>query len=177
MALWRESRLLASMQAVSVTLLEGVWIIDFVAGVMTGSSPFGLAAYMFDPGIPLFLRALSLFHLVLPPLLLWLLSLLGYDSRAWIVQTLFSWVLLPLCYCCTDPAANINWVFGPGDKPQTWMPAWLYLFAVMLIFPFGIYLPTHWVLRRLSAQIFTPATRGEPDSRAEPGGTLRHSGQ
>jgi hypothetical protein len=149
-ALWRESRLLASMQAISVTLLESIWILDFFIGLMTNASPVGLAAYMFDPTLSLFLRALSLFHLVLPPLLLWLVFRLGYDTRAWLVQTLAAWVVLPVCYFLTAPAANINWVFGPGGQPQTWLSPSLYFFLVMLVFPFGIYFPTHVLLRWLS---------------------------
>ena len=46
------------------------------------------------------------------------------------------------------PAANINWVFGPGEKPQTWMPPPLYFLLVMTFFPFGIYPPTHLLLLR-----------------------------
>jgi hypothetical protein len=146
--LWRENELLASTQAVSVVLLESLWVVDFLLGVVGGKSPLGLAAYMFDPGLSLFVRALSLFHLVLPLLLLWLVYRLGYDPRAWGAQTTVAWVVLPLCYFLTDPAANINWVCGPGARPQTWLPAPLYFLAVMLVFPFGIYLPTHWLLRR-----------------------------
>jgi hypothetical protein len=146
-ALWRESRLLVSMQAVSITLLESVWILDFFIGLMTNASPFGLAAYMFDPTLSLFLRTLSLFHLVLPPLLFWLVFRLGYDPRAWRAQTLLAWIVLPVCYFFTAPAANINWVFGPGGQPQTWLSPSLYFFLVMLVFPFGIYFPTHLLLR------------------------------
>jgi hypothetical protein len=149
LALWLESPLLASMQAVSVALLEGIWIMDFLLGLRTGASPLGLAAYMFDSGLSRFLRALSLFHLVLSPLLLWLVSRLGYDPRAWAAQTITAWVILPLCYLLTDPAANINWVFGPGEEPQTWLPAPLYFLLVLLVFPFGVYLPTHCVFLRL----------------------------
>jgi hypothetical protein len=151
-ALWRESRLLVSMQAVSVLLLESVWMLDFLSGLLTGSSPFGLAAYMFDSTLSRFLRALSLFHLVLPPLLLWLVYRLGYDTRAWLAQTLVAWVVLPVCYFFTTPTANINWVFGPGQQPQTWMSPSLYFLLVMLVFPLGVYLPTHALLRWWSAR-------------------------
>jgi hypothetical protein len=120
-----------------------VWILDFLLGLVSGESSLGLAAYMFDPRLSLFLRTLSLFHLVLPPLLLWLVFRLGYDHRAWAVQTLVAWIVLPLCYFFTAPSANINWVFGPGEKPQTWMPPSLYFLLVMAFFPLGIYLPTH----------------------------------
>src|SRR6266508_3361385 len=51
----------------------------------------GLADYMFDRKIPRPVRALSLFHLWLPPLLLWTVGRLGYDRRAFRAQTLSTW--------------------------------------------------------------------------------------
>jgi hypothetical protein len=118
-ALWLESPLLASMQAVAVVLLELLWIIDFVGRLVTGVHVIGIATYMFAPDTSRLLRGLSLFHLVLPFLLLWLVARLEYDPRAWLVQTLLAWVVLPVCYWYTDPADNIYWVFGPGQRPQT----------------------------------------------------------
>jgi hypothetical protein len=162
-ALWWESPLLASTQAVSVTLLESVWTLDFLLGLTTGASPFGLAAYMFDPALSLFLRALSLFHLVLPVLLLWLVFRLGYDRRAWTVQTLVAWLVLPLCYCCTAPAANINWVFGPGAQPQTWLAPFHYFLLVMAVFPFGVYLPTHLLFQWWCSRLWSCGSEAGSD--------------
>src|SRR5688572_24299001 len=93
-ALWLESSLLASMMAVSVVVLESIWIIDFLIRFITGTSVIGLSAYMFDSKIPLSIRALSLFHVVLPVLLLVLLYQLGYDRRALFAQTLLAWIIL-----------------------------------------------------------------------------------
>src|SRR6266498_5632581 len=47
LALGLESPLLASMQAVSITLLEGLWMVDFFRTLITGNQPFGMADYMF----------------------------------------------------------------------------------------------------------------------------------
>jgi len=107
---------------------------------------------MFDTDKSRLLRGLSLFHLVLPFLLLWLVACLGYDLQAWPVQTLVAWVVLPVCYWCTDPADNINWVFGPGQRPQTWMAPGLYVVLLMLFFPLCLYLPTHLVLQAVMPQ-------------------------
>lgn len=148
-ALWLESSLLASMMALSVVVLESIWIIDFVIGLIAGSSVIGLSAYMFDSKIPLSIRALSLFHIVLPLLLLWLLYRLGYDRRALFAQTLLAWIVLPLSYFLTRPSDNVNWVYGLGGGPQKWMPAPLYLVLLMIAFPLVLYLPTHLLLKRL----------------------------
>jgi hypothetical protein len=145
-ALWLESRRLASMQLVSVFLLEMLWIADFLVGLTTGEQLVGIAAYMFDPDKPLYVRGLSLFHAALPPMLLWLVYRLGYDRRAWIVQTVFACGLLLFCFFFTDLDKNINWVFGPSPEPQKLVPPGFYLAAQMIFLPLCIYLPTHWVL-------------------------------
>ena len=83
-ALWRESRLLASMMAVAVLLPELLWNLDFFLRLITGRDVIGLDAtgYMFNPQPPLPVRLLSLFHVFLPPLFLWLVRRLGYQARA-----------------------------------------------------------------------------------------------
>jgi len=148
-SLWLESPLLASMMALAVALPELVWNADFFGRLLTGRHLFGLSDYMFDPGRPRYLRALSLFHVVLPVVLIWILSRLGYDGRAWALQTLVALIVLPVTYGVTDPADNINWVYGPGSTPQKWVPPLAYLATMMALFPLAIYLPTHLLLRRL----------------------------
>lgn len=147
-ALWARSALLASMAAVGVLALELLWTLDF----LTGGRLVGLAGYMFESDKPLYLRGLSLFHLLLPPLLLWLLHRLGYDRRALVAQTALAWIVLPLTYLATDPEQNINWVFGPGtDSPDPLSPS-LYLGLLMVALPILVYLPSHWALQRFFAQ-------------------------
>jgi hypothetical protein len=143
-ALLTGNRLLASMAAVGVLALELAWTIDFVFG----GRLISIAAYMFDSKLPLYLRGLSFFHLALPPTLLFLLSRFGYDQRALIYQTLLTWAVLIVTYLATDREKNINWVFGPGSKPQHVLPPWLYLGLVMAIIPVCVFLPTHWLLKR-----------------------------
>jgi hypothetical protein len=137
------------MMAVSVLVLESVWIIDFLIGLIAGSSVIGLSAYMFDSKISLPIRALSLFHIAMPVILVWLLHRFGYDRRALIAQTVLAWIVLPASYFLTSPSQNINWVYGPGNGPQKWMPAPLYLILLMLAFPLVLYLPTHFLLKKL----------------------------
>lgn len=147
-ALWLESRFLAGTMAVGVLLLELTWNIDFFVRLLTGAEPIGLAGYMFDSSKPRYLRGLSLFHLFLPILLVWMVARLGYDRRAFLAQTLLAWIVLPISYFFTDPSKNINWIFGPRSEPQTWMPPILYLALLMLFLPVLVYLPTHLVLEK-----------------------------
>ena len=149
LALWLESSFVASMMAISVLLPEFVWNVGFFGRLLTGRNVGSLAAYMFDPGKSLYVRSLSLFHVFLPVLLVWLIYKLGYAVHAWIAQTLLACIVLPLTYLLTDRTENVNWVHGPSSKPQTVMPARLYLLLVMLFFPLFVYLPTHFILRAL----------------------------
>jgi hypothetical protein len=151
-ALWLENRLLISMMALSVLLLELVWNADFWVRLVTGKSLIALSAYMFDPKIPVFIRGLSLFHVALPILLVWLLCQLGYDRRAFFWQTLVALVVLPISYLVTNPRENINWVYGFGEKPQTFLPAPLFVLFLMIGFPLVIYLPMHFLFGKIFAK-------------------------
>jgi hypothetical protein len=148
-ALWLESPLLISMMALAVVLPELAWNVDYFFRLATGVSLIGLTSYMFDATIPPFIRGLSLFHVALPVILIWMLSLLGYDDRALLWQTLVAAAVLPLSYFLSTPRENVNWVYGLGEKPQTKVPAPLFVLFLMLLFPVGVYLPTHLLLDRI----------------------------
>lgn len=151
LALWLESSLLVSMMALTVLIPELGWAVDFTFRLVAGPEivRFGGTSYMFDPAIPLFVRCLSLYHLVLPVFLLWAIHHLGYHRRALPAQTLFCWIVLPLSYLLSRPDANINWVFGFVDPPQQWLPAVAYLLFLMALYPLLLFLPTHLLLRRV----------------------------
>ena len=149
-ALWTENHLLPSMAALGVLLPELGWIIDFAVRLLLGQEalPFDGTRYMFDPGIPLWIRGLSLYHIALPIVLVWLLYGFGYQPRALIWQTLLALLVLPLTYAVSDPAASINWVYGFGSSPQTMMPGPVFVLLLMVLFPVTVYLPTHLLLSR-----------------------------
>jgi hypothetical protein len=134
------------MMAVGVLIPELVWNFDFFARLLFGRKPVGLSDYMFDGTRPLYLRLLSLFHVVLPLLLLWLVDRLGFVQDAWIAQTTLAWVVLPATFVLTDPDRNINWVFGPGGEPQRAIPPKLYLALLMAAFPLLVFYPTSLLL-------------------------------
>jgi len=148
-ALWLENALLASIMAVAVVFFEALWNADFFFRLATGKSLIGLSAYMFDSTIPLFIRSLSCFHIVLPLLLLWTVHRLGYDQRAFVGQTVVALLILPLSYLVSNPQENVNWVYGLGPKPQTMLPAPLFVILLMLLFAIIVYLPTHLLFARI----------------------------
>jgi len=148
-ALWLENALLVSMLAISVVFFEALWNVNFFFRLATRKPLVGLSAYMFDPRIPLFIRGLSCFHIVLPLLLLWMLHRLGYDHRAFLWQTIVVLLVLPLSYLVSSPQENVNWVYGLGENPRRILPAPLFVILLMLLFPLAVYLPTHLLFARI----------------------------
>lgn len=156
---WRESALLVSLPAVGILLPQALWCVDFVFESF-GHKFTGLTSYMFDPDRPLLLRGLSLFHVWLPLLLIYLVKRLGYDRRSfkgWSVTAvnacLIAFLFLP---APGDPLAdpntpfNVNYVFGMSETEcQQWMHPALYLLTWIAALLFLVYLPTHKALTRL----------------------------
>jgi hypothetical protein len=145
--LWTENHLLLSMMAVGVLGLELVWNLDYFGRLLTGKEILGLSDYMFHKDKSLFLRGLSLFHVFLPAIVIWLLIEWGYDTRAIYYQTALAWVVLFLTYFLTDPKENVNWVFGMGNEPQQAIPKQLYFILALFFFPIVIFLPSHFLLQ------------------------------
>ena len=161
-ALWMESPLLVSMQAVAITAPQMLWVVDLLCRLVAGVHVTGVTSYMLDPSIPLFLRGLSTFHGWLPFFLLWLLWRLGYDARALGIQSGVAIIILLISYFFAPApppparhphwAVNINYVYGLDDKhPQTLMAPPLWLLLMMAFNVLVLYLPTHLVLRRVFA--------------------------
>jgi hypothetical protein len=128
-----------------VLLPELVWNAGYFGRLVTGRYMGSLAAYMFDARKPRYVRALSLFHAWLPPLLLYLVWKLGYQDGAWIATTIVAWIVLPITWLVTERGEeSVNWVYGPPAIAEP-----LYLLMVMLAFPLLVYLPTHLLLRAI----------------------------
>ena len=144
-SLWSGRPLPNSMVAVGILPFEIVWCVDFASG----AELLGVTGYMFEPGRPVFLRTLSLFHVALPVLVIFLLRRLGYDRRALPAQIALTWILLPVSYLFTDPAENVNLAFGLGHTPQSLLDPRLYLLLFMLGLPLVVLWPMHLLLRRM----------------------------
>jgi hypothetical protein len=145
-ALWLESALLASMMSVGTLLPEVFWNLAYFGRLLTGHRFAGLTDYMFERRRSLFLRGLSLFHVALPPLYLWMMWRLGYDERALPAQTLLGSAVLIATYLA-QPRGNINWIYGFGDRARG--RSFAHLLVLLLFFPLCIYLPTHLLLAKI----------------------------
>jgi hypothetical protein len=157
--LWKGSALLLSMQAVSSLLLDLIWDLDVVARLVTGRHWIGGTEYMWDARWPLWLRLLSLFHVLLPPVLLWGLHRVGYDRRAPWVQSAIAAAAMAAGRL-TAPAKNSNYAFADPFFHRQWGPAPVHVAFMWLVMLVVVYLPVHLLLRRLFAPPGALRSRG-----------------
>src|SRR2546425_12929358 len=61
-AIWIESPLLVSMQAVAITEPQLLWVVDLLCRLVAGVHVTGVTCYMLDASIPPFLRILFSFY-------------------------------------------------------------------------------------------------------------------
>lgn len=149
LALWFESSLIFSWQACGLLLFQTLYTVDLTGAVLTHHHWIGGTEYMFDSNLPLAVRLLSLFHVVTPPLLLWAIARLGYNSGGWKLQTLTAWIVVPISYFW-HPEADVNWARGPFFREQHAIPGWAYLLLYLTVIPLTVYWPTHLWLRWLA---------------------------
>jgi hypothetical protein len=147
--LWLESPLLLSWQAVSVLVVQILYLVDVAGRYVLGFFPIGATMFIFDEKVPLQIRLVSLFlHAVTPPILLWGVKRLGYDRRALGVQVAAAAAILAISYL-GGPDRDINWSHGPFGKPQTVVAPGLYLLVAVVGYTILLYLPAHLFLSRV----------------------------
>jgi hypothetical protein len=146
-ALWLESAAISSVIAVAVLLPELLWNVDFLLRLVLRRRVTGLTDYMFEPQRPRLLRGLSLFHVPLPFLLLWLLAEHGYDARIALPGAIaLGAIVLPWSRWVSTPERNINWTYGLGARRSHW-PAPLYVAALFAGFVLLVFVPTDYALK------------------------------
>lgn len=150
-AIWLESALLVSMMAISILVPELIWNLVFWARLLARIRITGIIDYMYEPDRETWLKALSLFHVPLPVLIIWLVWQLGYDSRALWLTVLMAWVVLPTTWLLAPAERNVNWVHGPGGEGarQRQVHPLLYLGLVMLTVALVFHLPAHLALKTI----------------------------
>ena len=145
--LWRGSSLLLSTQAVSSLVIDAAWMIDILAALTLGRHLVGGTEYMWDTSYPLWLRLLSLFHVVWPFLLVWALRRVGYDRRALFWQSALAAVVMVLSRL-TAPGGNVNFAHADPFLAKQWGPAPVHLALLTALLVTCVYWPTHAVLKR-----------------------------
>jgi len=146
-AFWLGDARIASVLAVAVLLPEMLWNVDLAGRLLLRRRISGLTDYMFEKDRPLILRRLSLFHVPLPLVLLWLLAAYGYaEPIALPGAIVLAAVVLPISRAVSTPEKNINWSWGLGPV-QSPLPAYLYVLLLFLGFVVLVFVPTHAILR------------------------------
>jgi hypothetical protein len=158
--LWRGSALLLSSQALSSLAIDLAWVLDLAFRAATGRHLIGGTEYMWDPAYPAWLRALSLFHVLLPAALLWALPRVGYDRRALAVQSAIALAVLALSRA-TSPELNVNFAFRDPIFGRAWGPAALHVLAI-----FGGLFAVYWLTGLALRRAFPPPQRGGASSAA-----------
>jgi hypothetical protein len=148
LGVWTNNRLLISSQAVSSLLVDFAWVLDAGWAVVLKRHLIGGTEYLFDSHVALWIRLLSLFHIFLPVFLVWAVWRMGYDRRAWALQTAIALVTFTACRF-TDPATNINYAFRDPFFHRAWGPAPAHIAVILAFVAIVAYLPTHLVLARL----------------------------
>lgn len=157
--LWLESPLIFSWVACGVLLFQILYTLDLAGALLTGHHLIGGTEYMFDPHLSLGIRLLSLFHVVTPPFLLWVIWRLGYDRRGWKLQVLMTWIVIPINYFWR-PEQDVNWARGLFYREQHVIPGRVYLIGYLIVITLFVYLPTHLFLARLTRNWNAQRTSG-----------------
>lgn len=144
--LWMESTFIVSLAACMVFVPELLWSISFFGRLLNLPQLTGIADYMFDEPSPLWLRAVSLFHVPLFAAIVWAPWRLGYDPGVYPWAVLVAWVVLLVTRWLTEPGPNINHVYRlPIDAGANLTPL-AHMLVLMLGVPLVMQLPGHLIL-------------------------------
>jgi hypothetical protein len=142
-ALWFKSRIISSMMAIGVLPIETLWLVS----LLSGGAFLGVANYMFDTELPLWLRFLSFYHFAVIAVIIYMIYRFGYDKRALIPQIFLSMFVIFMTRLFSDKSENINMIYRPEDiYPYISEQIYSYLMPVILIIVFII--PTHYLLKK-----------------------------
>jgi hypothetical protein len=155
-----------SLAAVAALGVQLIYIVDFASTVARHAPLIGATTYMLDEARPLTLRVFSLFHVWMPFLLVYAIARLGYDRRAFWIQTAVALLILPIGYFAFDPSVNtndavmplvhglpfdrdfnLNWVHAFYDHPEPGAGT-RRLWTLLCGYPLVFHLPTHLLLSR-----------------------------
>jgi hypothetical protein len=156
--IWAGSRVLLSSQAVAILLVAVAWTLDVFGRLVFGSHLIGGTEYMWDPQWPLFTRLLSLYHVALPPVLLFALRRIGYDPRGYWLQSAIAVAAVSAGRLFGAPA-NINNAFVDPILKRSWGGPLVHVSVVAGFLVFVAYPLSHLVLQRVCRTMVPSAVR------------------
>ena len=144
--LWLESTFIVSLMACMVLVPETLWSVSFFGRLLPLPRVTRLADYMFDQGTPLWLRAVSLFHVPLLAVVIWGPWHLGSDPGVFPWAVLIAWVVLPLTRWLTGPERNVNHVYRFPFAAGASLTPVRHMLVLMIEVPLVLQLPGHLLL-------------------------------
>ena len=152
LGLFFRSAILVTAQLTALIVFHLGWNIDFWLYFLFNYFPIGSTAYMFYPDLGLFEKSLSFFnHVFAVPFALYGVYVLGAPKKAWLLQSVQTFIIFLLTYFFTRPEENINWMFGmeiSDISPLNIHPI-LYYSMMIIAPPLIIYLPTNRIVTML----------------------------
>lgn len=145
--LWFGNALLLSSQAVSAIVINLIWVLDVAWRAAYGKHLLGGTEYMFDSRFPVWIRLISLFHLVWPFLVVWAVRCVGYDRRALLLQSGIAAVVM-VAARFVPAERNINFAHRDPFFGWSWGPAPAHLALMLAVLIAVVYWPTHALLAR-----------------------------
>jgi hypothetical protein len=149
-AIVTESPLIMSILVVGILPFEIAWNIDYFAQLISGYNVLTISHYMFAPHYNLFMRSLSLFHIILPVLWIWYLKKWGYMQRAVRYAIPLLWAIFLTTYLVTKPVENINWVFLADRNHWYRISSLTWLTILIIGVPLCITFPWHEILKHIT---------------------------
>jgi len=146
--LWVGSARLISSQAVSALAAGVLWTANILTRLLTGKFFASGSEYMWDARFPLWVRLLSLFHVLLPCALIWGIWKLGYERRALQVQAGIAAALI-VASRFLPAELNMNWAYRDPLFGRTWGPGAVHVAMIWAGAVGLLYWPTHLVLGRI----------------------------
>ena len=144
--LWMESSFIVSLMACMVLVAESLWSVSFFGRLLHLPRGTGIADYMFDRQTPLWLRAVSLFHVPLLAVIVWGPWRLGYDPGVFPWAVLIALVVLLLTRWLTKPEPNINHVYRFPVAAGSNLTPVQHMLVLMTGVPLVLQLPAHLLL-------------------------------
>jgi hypothetical protein len=149
--LWTRSALLISSQAVNVLVASGAWLFEVGWRLVAGRGLFGGADYLWDAHVALWIRLLTFFHVLVPIVLIYAITKIGYDRRGFALQCAIAAVLL-IAGRLMGAQENMNFAFFDPVFHRAFGPAPLHLIVILAGTIVLTYLPAHLLFVRFAPQ-------------------------
>jgi hypothetical protein len=156
--IFTKQKLLISSQALGMSCVALFWIADQIAWLWTGQPLHGGTAYMQQSSVPLIARVLSIYHVILPLFLLWIVFTKGYDRRAWLLQCAILALTGAIGAWIAPASENINYLFYWPNEAASQTIIWPRVTIMILITTCALYLPLHRLLMFWQSGTATGAT-------------------